>query len=141
MIEGRFSSNGEPLLECQVWLPSLSFREWIEFLVDTGAQYTCLHSSDVEDATDDRGETIVWDSLSYDDVGVGVGGEADYSVQKAYITFIAGEEQIVLSVDVRVARPGPDSPPLPSVLGRDVLEAFEMTYAPHRRVLRLEIVE
>ena len=48
MIAGNFDTYGRPLLECRVIIPRLQVDGRTPFLLDTGADSTCLHQIDAE---------------------------------------------------------------------------------------------
>ena len=55
MISGYFDSNGRPTIHGMVVIPELDIWDGVDFLVDTGADMTCLHSADIEQLGIDLG--------------------------------------------------------------------------------------
>ena len=48
MIAGTFSPSGQPMVSSRLIVPRLGVDDEIDFLVDTGAESTCLHPADGE---------------------------------------------------------------------------------------------
>ena len=47
MVVGWFSFTGRPFVRVRVIIPRLGIRRTVEFLVDTGADHTCVNHRDV----------------------------------------------------------------------------------------------
>ena len=71
MIVGRFE-RGRPFLRGDIWIPR--FRLWVavNFLVDTGADVTCLHPYDAIPAN------MPFDRLDNPTANRGIGGQSSY---------------------------------------------------------------
>ena len=132
MIAGRFNQAGQPVVRSRLVVPRLGVNDEIDFLVDTGADSTCLHPVD--------GEYI---RFPYDELAIaldseGVGGRYPYYREDAFVVFSESDNDRYRAFDIilAVARPEPptQSNPspvinrLPSLLGRDVLNRMRMEY-------------
>lgn len=119
-IQGYYKSWSNPLsalyVEARVELPRLGVSEKIGFLVDTGADVTCLHPTDL----DKMGVPLSQPAPG--GVGfTGVGGALEYYREDATLYFETQDGstltfycQIYISQDLAVEG-------LPSLLGRDFL--------------------
>lgn len=132
MIAGSFDSSGQPVVKSRLVVPRLGVDDEVDFLVDTGADSTCLHPAD--------GQYI---RFPYDELAVSldsevVGGSHPYYREYAYVVFYESDGirprafDIILAV-VRPEQPTPSNPRpvvnrLPSLLGRDVLNRPRMDY-------------
>ena len=81
MIAGSFDSSGQPVVKSRLVVPRLGVDDEVDFLVDTGADSTCLHRAD--------GQYI---RFPYDELAVsldseGVGGSHPYYREYAYVVF------------------------------------------------------
>ena len=132
MIPGFFDPKRvgpAPKVRANVLLPELANRWFkVDFLLDTGAGITCLHPND---AINRAGltSTVLSDPAQWRrrEPARGVGGQATYFVVPAIYAFVtdAGQMQLVRG-QTRVAQFRPGDMNLPSLLGWDILEKFEV---------------
>ena len=140
MIRGEFDPRNynRPTVTGVVRVDQLGVERVVDFLLDTGADATCLHYPDVAVAGIDQ------DSLK--DVGTlrelgGVGGDANYYQVSADIEFedadrgsrVYGVELLVADVSQRTMGERP------SLLGRDFLDLHLIVYDPQRDRLTLTL--
>ena len=136
MILGEFGVMGRPFVEGYLRLPRFGVTTNITFLVDTGADATCIHPRD------GRPAGIPFDLLRSGITSQGVGGQATYYREPAVLEFIDAEERKIHSYDATVniakpsMRPGDAINTIYSLLGRDVIDRWLMVY--DRRNDRLE---
>ena len=139
MIQGRFGENtGSPYVEAVVRLPRLNTAAKIQFLVDTGSDSTALMPSDGFDRLHLDYQELKGDRLSF-----GFGGRTQEFVEDAVITFTEpGRYFYVYRQPILIARSNDDLLGIPSILGRDILNRWEMRYAPaaRRPNLRFKVV-
>lgn len=128
MIVGEFDPSGRPTVEGHLTLPRLGIFKTIVFLVDTGANTTCIHPIDSLPAR------IPFHRLEDLVMSAGVGGTATYFREQASLEFVDAEarEVHIHQVDVFIAKPDPDSSHsinrLHSLLGRDIIDRWRMLY-------------
>ena len=124
MIQGQFDVYGRPYVQGRIYVPRLRVDGYINFLMDTGADSTCLHP---EDATQIN---LPFDELRNRSDVSGIGGNHSYYHEPAFVFFIDGTRLRLYRVTLSVAKPHKSVDPLPSLLGRDVLNHWYMRYDP-----------
>ena len=72
MIIGEFGLMGRPFVEGYLRLPRFDLTANITFLVDTGADVTCIHPRD------SRPARVPFDLLRGSVISQGIGGQATY---------------------------------------------------------------
>ncbi len=135
MITCEFDEWGQPYVRCEIILPRLDISYQIRFLVDTGAYKTCVH------AWDAGRMSIPFDLLQDRRESFGIGGSSLYFNENAYLIFNDGNLTRVYRVELLIAEPGGNvAEGFPSLLGRDLLHNWEMTYSPMRDRLEFEVL-
>lgn len=140
MIKGEFDpyNHNRPTVTGVVQINELGIECVVDFLVDTGADATCMHYPDVAVAEVDQ------DRLK--EVGVlrefgGVGGDAKYRQVSADITFEDTDRRSrTYAIELLVADTSQETMgERPSLLGRDILDLHLMVYDPQRDRLTLTL--
>ena len=124
MIVGRFDNRGRPYVKGLVNFPRLKVSVETLFLLDTGADSTCLHPLDAEKAH------IPFSELRDIQTYKGVGGSSPYFREAAVLSFEDDPQTRFYTVDLLVAEPHGRNRGLPSLLGRDVINHGYMEYDP-----------
>ena len=124
MIIGEFDEWGRPYVECRLIIPRLQVNEKILFLLDTGADRTCLHP---EDANRIR---IPFERLGNRMNSRGVGGRSSYFSEPAILSFDDRHHTRLYVVELLIAEPHEGNEGLPALLGRDVINHWYMQYDP-----------
>ena len=150
MIKGRFGdTTGSPYVEAMLIFPRLNLRGNISFLVDTGARRSLINPTDAR-----RLQLYASGSLRGVEPIYGMAGKTmDAFVEEGLVVFDAREKLVVYKIELLVAPESADqgrralgfetrgnAPPrqrLPSILGRDIINRWHMTYAPGRKRYRL----
>ena len=129
MLRGSFGAHsGEPNIEGYLIVPALNVSGHVEFLVDTGADGTLVQPSDLLALGADE---AMLRRLQYKKPVNGIGGSLGVHIAKSSLLFLASSTLNVYSVEVGI--PHIDQvPPLPSLLGRDILQHWRMTYDPYQ---------
>lgn len=133
MIAGRFDENGRPYVESRVTIPRLEVDRRVLFLLDTGADSTCLHPRDV------RSLGISFSQLGAPVSSVGVGGSSVYFREPTLLIFGDQSRSRLYVVNMLIAEPGESSEVLPSLLGRDVINHWLVEYDPTNGRLECEV--
>lgn len=105
------------------------------FLLDTGADSSCLH---LEDA---RELAVPESSLGNRSYVGGVGGAAAYYREPAIVTFTYGPgwtDKVSYNIDLDLSY-SDDTLGLPSLLGRDILDNWHIEYSRKRNLLRCTV--
>ena len=132
MITGFFSSRGRPYIYGTVTLPRFGVSADVPFLVDTGADSSCLHFSHTSELA------VPESSLGNESYVGGIGGTAAYYRESSTVTFTYGPGRIYeVSYDIDLDLSYSDETlGLPSLLGRDILDNWHIEYSRKRNLLR-----
>lgn len=135
MINGRFgNTSGRPYLEAHIILPTLGLQGSVSFLVDTGADVTTLMPSDAVRLGVDF-STLQNPGLSY-----GAGGAFTEFTESGHL-LVADGPTMLYGYDVNFALipPAPDRLGNPSLLGRDVLNHWKITFDHSNGLVQAEV--
>ena len=128
MIVGGFDRNGRPRLTGRLLIARLGIQHEVWFLVDTGADSSVIHGDDAADVG------ITTTALRNPIQHRGVGGRAQYFRESAWLVFNDADDGVSYGYAVGLAIAPPETrdsaQPLPSLLGRDVIDNWIMEYNP-----------
>ena len=124
MIIGSFDKDGRPYVQGRLFLPRLNIDGYIDFLVDTGSDATCLH------AKDGLRLDVPYDKLRGVQNVEGVGGEAQYYLEGAVLFLADGKLLRTYVTPIAISAVNDHFKKLPSLLGQDVLQNFWMRHDP-----------
>ena len=124
MIVGRFDEHGRPFVEGRVTIPRLRVDERVLFLLDTGADSTCLHPRDADPVG------IPFSRLGNRVYSRGIGGSSIYFREPTLLVFGDESQSRHYVVDILIAEPNQNSQGLPSLLGRNVINNWSVEYDP-----------
>ena len=136
MIAGFYDPYGRPAVKGLVTIDLMSVRHIVNFLVDTGADVTCLHYPDVAVA---NVNPQLLEEVSQTARFGGVGGAADYFVTPARVDFLDEPDRMIISYDIElcIAASSQEGMHRPSLLGRNILNQHLMIYDPKNGRLEL----
>jgi hypothetical protein len=125
MIRGRLVF-GRPVVEARVVIPRLRIAAFVSLLVDTGADFSTIHPEDAHTLGIDFRHAFAGAVPTA--VG-GVGGTAHEFREPAILIFrhISGERDELL-LQLGIAAPSESNRGLPSLLGRDALSHYRLTF-------------
>jgi len=84
---------------------------------------------------------VDYEALGAQVESVGVGGIALDFQEAALVIFAEPKKALhVYIIDILISSPTPDIVTLPSLLGRDILNRWRMTYNPSRNTLAFQVV-
>ena len=124
MIIGEFDEQGRPYVEGRVIIPRLKVNEIVRFLLDTGADRTCLHPRDT------RRARMPFDQLGNRIISRGIGGSSSYFREPTILAFADKPHTRLYDLELFIAEPHESNEKLPSLLGRDVINHWYMQYDP-----------
>ena len=128
MIVGEFDVRGRPYVPGVVVIPRLNISGSVVFLLDTGADATCLHTNDALNLQ------IPSERLgNLAQVG-GIGGGAEYFKEDATVYF--SDDDRVVGYDISIGIASSLTGGLPSLLGRDIFDNWRIEYERRRGVLQ-----
>jgi hypothetical protein len=136
MIHGRYgNTTGRPYIEGHLTIPFLNVEGLVSFLVDTGSDGTVLMPLDVVRLKVD------YSRLTTTDESIGIGGRSTVYVVPA-ILMIPEEARIahIYEFELRVAERRPELEKTPSLIGRDILRHWRLTFDWTRSRLSAEIL-
>ena len=123
MIDSYFDEDGQPWVWVRLTIPRLGVvNHWVLFLIDTGADITCLNPYD--------GRLIgcPFDELVNPAVFGGISGAHTYYIEPAIISLQEDDTAFTFEAPLSIAKPHPVVDEAPSLLGRDVLNQVRMDY-------------
>jgi len=135
-MRGRFGdTSGRPYIEGRLFIPRLNITTDISFLVDTGADHTLLNPLDgIRMGMD-------YSQLIGDNEMVGIGGLCHNYVESTIVVFSEPKKFLyVYNIDLEITPPNPEISDIPSLLGRDILDQWRMTYNPSKNRLTFKVI-
>ena len=127
MIKGRYGdTSGRPYVEGRLFLPRFALHRHMSFLVDTGADRTVLMPADALTMGVDYAKL-----QGQEEVG-GASGTTHMFAEDTILLFFDADTQTfyLYALQILVAPATPDLESTPSLLGRDVLDRWDMHYRP-----------
>jgi hypothetical protein len=126
------------MIEAHVTIPSIKAAGFIQFLIDTGADCTTLTPAD------GRRLRIDHTKLTTEDHSIGYAGSTLDFICKGIVTFSEiGVVEYEYDVDLRVTKPDPGIPELfmlPSLLGRDILNRWQLSFDPKAMTITANVL-
>ncbi|MCY4654283.1 MAG: hypothetical protein OXC95_14105 [Dehalococcoidia bacterium] len=138
MIIGEFDpyNHNRPTVTGVVQISKLGIECVVDFLLDTGADATCLHYPDI--AVSGLDQHVLKEVGALREFG-GVGGDAKYRQVSADITFEDTDRRSrTYATELLVADMSQETMgERPSLLGRDILDLHLIVYDPQHKRLTL----
>ena len=135
MVNGWFSFTGHPFVRVRVIIPRLGIRRTVDFLVDTGADHTCVNHRDAVNM-DLFPEVFRENEMTH---ATGIGGSSRYFREDARLEFLDTDDESPREYPISLLIADLSDAPMsiPSLLGRDILNLHRMVYSPAERRLEL----
>ena len=133
MIFGAFDREGRPYIRGEIAIPRLEVKRHVTFLIDTGADGTCIHPEDA------RRAGVPFDRLVEADTSSGIGGRAVYFREPAVVSFVDEKVRRLYAVELLIAEPTAANAAFPSLLGREKLNRWRMDYDPAHSLLEFTV--
>jgi hypothetical protein len=136
MLTGHYDKNpGRPLIEGYLDIPSFGIQGFVQFLIDTGADNTVLMPADAKRLKVDYSKFTITDH------SLGSGGASlDYLCPAVAIFAEAGHTAHSYGITLRLPEPKPELFIAPSLLGRDILNRWHMTFHPTNKTIVAEVL-
>ena len=125
MLRGRFGeSSGRPYVSARVFVPRLGLAGNVSFIFDTGADSTVLMPADAVTLG------VSYDLLSNPFESFGIGGSAPTYIERARLAFADDNGRTLYGYDIAllIHHPTDDAMRVPSLLGRNIIDRWRVTY-------------
>ena len=103
-------------------LPRLGWSGNVSFIFDTGADTSLLMPLDAQRMAIDYGMFETETST------LGIGGSSENFVEPAYLAFVGDEALYGYEIELHVCKPADELMTVPSLLGRDIIDRWRVTY-------------
>ncbi len=135
MIKGSFD-NGSPFIEGLLVFPGLNVQGTISFLLDTGADESCVMP------TDGRRLGIDYSSLTGRKVSIrGVSGSIDSIKRPVLVLFAEDTGRVRLyRIEMDIMPDDPGLHGIPSLLGQDILSRWRTVHDPTRGRIQATVI-
>ena len=135
MIRGRFGdTSGRPYMEGHVLLPRLGKSGYVSFIFDTGADTSLLMP------LDGQRMGIEFGKLEDEVSSLGIGGESRNCVESAHLTFVGDQILYAYTIKLHICKPAVELMTIPSLLGRDIIDQWCVTYNKSASELQAEVI-
>jgi hypothetical protein len=136
MLRGQFEhTTGRPFIDSRMVVPRANLKGEISFLIDTGADTSALMPADAQRIG------IDYSTLTGEREAVGTGGVSRSYTEPVLLAFSdPGKSLYIYQVEIVIPEAGPEMLRLPTLLGRDVLNRWSMSYNPSRGRLTIRVV-
>ena len=137
MLHGRFGeSSGRPYVSARVFIPRLGLAGNVSFIFDTGADSSVLMPADALTIGVD------YSLLSNPFQSFGIGGSAPTYVERARVAFADSNAHLIYGYDIEllIHLPTDNAMRVPSLLGRNIIDRWRVTYDKSVPELVAEVV-
>ncbi len=137
MLRGRFGeSSGRPYFTARVYIPNFEVAGNVSFIFDTGADRSVLMPADAITLG------VKYNLLTIPFQSFGIGGTVQTYLEQVRLAFLDDNEQRVYGYDIQmlIHPPTENAMRVPSLLGRDIIDRWRVTYDKSTRVLFAEVV-
>lgn len=121
-------------MEGHVLLPRLGWRGNVSFIFDTGADTSLLMPLDAQRMGIDYAMFETTEST------LGIGGVSENFIESAYLAFVGDEALYGYEIELHVCRPAEELMTIPSLLGRDIIDRWRVTYDKSVSELLAEVI-
>ena len=121
-------------MEGHVPLPRLGKRGNVSFIFDTGANTSLLMALDGQRMEIDYGR------LENEETSLGIGGISENFIESAYLAFVGDAALYGCEIELRICKPAEELMTIPSLLGRDIIDRWRVTYDKSAWELLAEVI-
>ena len=134
MLTGRFGdTSGRPYFEGWLIFPRLEIEGDISFIFDMGADCSVLMP------LDGRRIGVDYNQFSKSVETVGIGGSSINYAEPALVMFSGMDALYVYSIEIHISDLAPDIMDISSLLGRDIIDRWRVTYDKAQGILTAEV--
>ena len=109
-------------MEGHVLLPRLGKSGNVSFIFDTGADTSLLMPLDGQRMGIDYG------MFEKQETSLGIGGASENYIESAYLAFVGDDALYGYEIELRVCETSEELMTIPSLLGRDIIDRWRVTY-------------
>ncbi len=117
-----------------MFLPRLRLNGNISFVFDTGADASLLMPLDA------RRIGINYTDLQKSEQSLGIGGVSVNFIEPAFLAFVGDGELYGYEIELRICNPSDEILTIPSLLGRDIIDRWRVTYDKPELYLAAEVI-
>ena len=121
-------------MEGHVLLPRLGWSSNVSFIFDTGADTSLLMPLDGQRMGIDYGR------FENEVPTLGIGGLSENFIESAYLAFVGDEALYGYEIELHVCKPAEELMTIPSLLGRDIIDRWRVTYDKSALELLAEVI-
>ena len=121
-------------MEGHVLLPRIEKRGNVSFIFDTGADTSLLMPLDAQRMG------IDYEMFENEVLTLGIGGESQNFVELAYLAFVGDEALYGYDIELHICKPAEELMNIPSLLGRDIIDRWHVTYNKSASELLAEVI-
>ena len=121
-------------MEGFVLLPRLGWSGNVSFIFDTGADTSLLMPLDAQRMG------IDYSMLDNEVSALGIGGASENFVEPAYLAFVDDEALYGYEIELHICKPADELMSVPSLLGRDIINRWRVTYDKSASELLAEVI-
>ena len=121
-------------MEGHVLLPRLGRSGNVSFVFDTGADTSLLMPLDTQRMGIDHA------MFENEASTLGIGGASENFVESAYLAFVGDDALYGYEIELHICKPADELMTLPSLLGRDIIDRWRVTYDRSASDLLAEVI-
>ena len=121
-------------MEGHVLLPRLGRSGNVSFIFDTGADTSLLMPLDAQRMGIDYAMFETKEST------LGIGGLTENFIESAYLAFVGDEALYGYETELHICKPAEELMTIPSLLGRDIIDRWRVTYDKLASELLAEVI-
>lgn len=121
-------------MEGHVLLPRLGWSGNVSFIFDTGADTSLLMPLDAQRMGIDYG------MFEDEETTLGIGGASENFIEGAYLAFVDDEALYGYEIELHICKPAEELMTVPSLLGRDIIDRWRVTYDKSASELLAEVI-
>ena len=121
-------------MEGHVLLPRLGWSGYVSFIFDTGADTSLLMPLDAQRMGIDYG------LFENEESTLGIGGASENFIEPAYLAFVGDEALYGYEIELHICKPADELMTIPSLLGRDIIDRWRVTYDKSVSELLAEVI-